>query len=154
MRKEQKQDKPKAEEMQLRRIEVERLHIWGHTIPEIAQKLGVDERTIGRDIRENRKERLRMVVYGEKGMSRMKEAREWLRDELADYISFMDMAKNKFLEQSDTFKTETSRSRALWYAVEIVNQKVETVKSLMFSTKDIAVGGMSLHEDADENYCV
>jgi IS30 family transposase len=140
---------PKAEEIRLRRMEVERLHIWGLSILEIAQKLNVDERTIGRDIHDNRKEKLYMVVYGDGHTTRIKEAREWLRNELADYIAFMDMSKRKFLEQSETFKTEASRLKALWCAVEIMNKKVETIKSLMFSIDDIATGGMRIHEDAD-----
>ena len=139
---------PKAEEIRLRRMEVERLHIWGHSTSEIAEKLDVDERTIGRDIQENRKERLAMLVYSIKG-NVYDNAKEWTRNQLSDYVTFMDLAKRKFLEQSETFKTEASRLRALWYAVEIENQKIETIKSIMFSIDDIARGGMSLDENND-----
>lgn len=136
---------PKAEEIRLRRMEVERLHIWGYPVSEIAQKVGVDERTVSRDIQGNRRERLNMIIYG-KG-SQMESAGVWLRNELADYIAFMDEAKRTFLEQSRAFKTEASKTRALWFAVQIANQKVETIKSLMFSLDDIATGGVHLHED-------
>jgi predicted transcriptional regulator len=138
-------NKPKAEEIRLRRMEVERLHIWGHTVSEIAHEVGVDERTVSRDIQENRRERLNMIIYGEG--SHMESAGVWLRNELADYIAFMDEAKRSFLEQSRTFKTEASKSRALWFAVQLTNQKVETIKSLMFSIDDIANGSAHLHED-------
>lgn len=138
---------PKAEEIRLRRMEVERLHIWGYSVSEIAQEVGVDERTVSRDIQENRRERLHMIIYGNSGDSHIESAGAWLRNELADYIAFMDEAKRSFLEQSRTFKTEASKSRALWFAVQLTNQKVETIKSLMFSIDDIANGAVHLHED-------
>ena len=138
---------PKAEEIRLRRMEVERLHIWGHTVSEIAQEVGVDERTVSRDIQDNRLERLNMVVYGEDNTSQMESAGVWLRNELADYIAFMDAAKRSFLEQSRTFETEASKTRALWFAVQLANQKVETIKSLMFSLEEVAMGGVHLRDD-------
>lgn len=139
---------PKSEEIRLRRMQVERLHIRGLSVHEIAQEVGVDERTVSRDIQENRRERLHMVVYGNGKTSRANDAREWLRNELADYIAFMESAKREFQEQSHSFKNEAARSRALWHAVEISMHKVETIKSLMLAYGEITMGGLMI----DENY--
>lgn len=141
---------PKAAEIRLRQAEVERLHIWGYTVAEIAEKVGVDARTVSRDIQENRKGRLNGLLYNVEGSWR-DSTKQWVRDELADYIAFMDKAKREFLEQSQTFKTEAAKSRALWHAVEISNQKMETIKSLMFSVNDVATGSMEQIGDDDED---
>ena len=135
--------------MLLRRMKVEKLHIWGHTVDEIAKDIGVDVRTVSRDIQENRKERLRMIS-GVTGKSFKQGAQEWLRNELADYIGFMDESRRTFMEQSKTFKTEAARTRALWNAVLIANQKVETIKTMMFSVDDIATGSARITDEYDE----
>ncbi len=128
---------PKQIEIQIRRVAVERLHIQGLSVTEIAVHLKVDIRTISRDIHENRKERLKVL-------GNSAEARVWLQERLADYIAFMDEAKRTFYAQSLTFKTEASKSRALWYAVEIESKKIETIKSLLWSLYDLQTGGRNL----------
>lgn len=135
---------PKEQEIITRRAEVERLHIWGSSVSEIATKLGVDSRTIDRDIQANRKGRLKMLTDGDAN-----ETKNWLRNELADYLVFMKEARIAFCEQARSFTNEAAKSRALWYAVQIENQKVETVKSLMFSFDDLRTGGCDLDENAD-----
>jgi IS30 family transposase len=141
--------KPKEQEIYLRRQEVERLHIWGYSVQEIAEQMNVDMRTISRDIQANRRERLNMLVYSNAEGSRNQSAKEWLRNELADYVAFMEGARRTLLEQSRTFKTEAGRTRAIVSAVQVTNQKIETIKSLMFSIDDIASGGMSLDDGSD-----
>lgn len=142
---------PKAEEIRLRRMDVERLHIWGHSVSEIARELRVDERTVSRDIQENRRERLQMLVYGTEGCRR-DNAKEWTRNELADYVAFMDEAKRSFLDQSRTFNTEAARTRALWYAVEVASRKIDTIKTLILSLDEISIGGLELHEDFKHDF--
>lgn len=128
---------PKQQEIETRRVAVERLHIQGLSVAEIAEQLKVDMRTISRDIQENRKARLKML-------GNSVEAREYLQSRLADYIAFMDEAKRTFYAQSLSFETEASKSRALWYAVEIESKKIETIKSLLWSLYDLQSGGHNL----------
>lgn len=127
----------------MRRIEVERLCLLGYSIEEIAEKMGVDSRTINRDIQANREERLKML-----GSSA--DARKWLQEQLADAIGFFDFAKKKFCRQADTFKTEAAKSRSLWYAVELESKKIETIKSLIWSVYDLEVGGHQLKYEEEE----
>jgi len=127
----------KQQAVEMRRVAVERLHIQGFSVAEIAEQLKVDMRTISRDIQENRKARLKVL-------GNSAEAREWLQGRLADYIAFMDEAKRTFYAQSLSFETEASKSRALWYAVEIESKKIETIKSLLWSLYDLQVGGGKL----------
>lgn len=136
----------KAEEIQQRRMQVEKLHIWGLSVAEIAKEVRVDERTVSRDIQTNRKERLAMLTDEQSGG-----ASEWLRNELADYVAFMEEAKRSFCEQSRTFKSEAARSKALYFAVQIVNQKVDTIKSLMLSTHVLHAAGDSLRRYENED---
>ena len=136
----------KSQEIWLRRAEVEHLHTFGYSASEIAEKLGVDVRTIGRDIQENRRERLSMLVDGDRNG-----AKNWLRNQLSDYIAFMDTAQKTFCQQSESFTTEAARARSLWFAVQIANQKVETIKSLLFSLHDLRMGSFPLDEKYEEN---
>lgn len=134
----------KEREIAVRRTEVGRLHIWGYSVSEIAERLGVDSRTISRDIQANRKAWLTTLTNGDAN-----DVKKWLRDELADFIAFMNAAKKTFCEQSQSFTNESAKSRALWNAVQIENQKVETIKSLMFSFDDIHTGGFRLNDKHD-----
>lgn len=120
----------KQQEMILRQSEVARMHIRGVSIKDMATKFGVDERTINRDIQEVRKRRLQMFESSD-------EAKEWVRNELADTIGYLDEMKNVFLQQSFDFKGEASKSRALWYSVQTANLKADTLKSLMMLIFDI-----------------
>lgn len=133
--------KPKEAEIAIRRVEVERLHIRGATVAEIAQRLGVDSRTVSRDIQQNRLERVQML----KGS---REAKDWLRAQVADTMAFLDSAKKEFCHQADTFKTEAGRSRALAHAVEIEFKRIDTIKGLLWSLYDLEMGGANLSEDA------
>jgi len=123
--------------MEARRIEVERLHLLGYTIAEIATQMNVDTRTVNRDVQTNRSERLKML-----GSSA--DAREWLQGELADTIGFLEMAKKRFCQQAETCKSEAAKIRALQGAVDIEYKKMETIKSLIWSVYDIQAGGFHL----------
>lgn len=132
-----KENNPKEKEVEIRRAEVENLHLMGWSVNEIAEQMKVDPRTISRDIRANRSERLKMLENSI-------EAKVWVRQQLADTIGFLEAAKKRFCNQAETFKSEAAKTRALWYAVEIETKKVETIKSLIWSAYDIEVGGNRL----------
>jgi transposase len=138
---------PKQQEIELRRIEVYRLHLFGYTLKEISEKFNVDMKTISRDIQENRKEVIKQLVDGKPNS-----VRNWLRDQLADYIGFADETRRVFYEQSKTFKTEASKSKALWSAVQVTNQKIEVIKSLMLSCYDVEDWAEKLNEQGDDDY--
>lgn len=127
----------KQKEIELRRIEVERLLIQGFSVFEMAQQLKVDVRTVSRDIADNRSERLKMLESSDK-------ARVWLQQQLADSIAFYEEARRVFYSQSRTFKSEASKSRALWFAVQVENEKMEHIRTLIWSTYDLQVGGGKL----------
>lgn len=127
----------KQKEVEARRVEVERLHIQGLSVSEMAAQLGVDVRTVSRDIQENRAARLKMLEGSD-------EARAWLQDKLADSIAFYEEARRVFYSQSLTFNAEAARSRALWFAVQVENQKIENIKTLIWSLYDLQAGGHNL----------
>lgn len=132
-----KENHSKEKEIEIRRAEVENLHLIGWSVNEIAERMKVDPRTISRDIQANRSERLKMLENST-------EARVWVQEQLADTIGFLETAKKRFCIQAETFKSETAKTRALWYATEIEIKKMETIKSLIWSSYDIEVGGNQL----------
>lgn len=139
----EKEKSAKEAEVELRRMEVEKLHtIRGLSISVVAEQLGVDPRTIDRDVRENRYERVKMLNSSD-------DAKEWLRNEIGDTVVFLKEARRTFYEQSLTFKTEAVRTKALWSAVEVESRKVDIIKSLIWSFYDIQIGGHELKKDYD-----
>lgn len=143
MNQKQKQLGAKEQEIVLRRAEVERLHIWGHSVEDIARQLGVDSRTIDRDIQENRRGRLKMLTGD------ALDVKNWLRNELADYMAFMSQARTTLLQQAESFENEGAKSKAVWFAVQMENQKVEMIKSLLFSFDSLCIGSLGLNENDD-----
>lgn len=134
----------KKQDILLRQYEVAKLHIRGVSIREMALQFNVDERTINRDIQEIRRKRLQMFDSN-------KDAKEWVRNELADTIGYLDETKRIFLQQSFDFKGENAKSRALWYSVQTTSIKAEILKSLMQLVFDINIAGPELHNDYEEN---
>ncbi len=134
----------KKQDVLLRQAEVAKLHIRGISIREIALQFNVDERTINRDIQEIRRKRLQMFDSS-------KEAKEWVRNELADTLGYLDEMKKIFLQQSFDFKGENAKSRALWYSVQTTSIKAEIFKSLTQLVFDINIAGSELHNDYEEN---
>lgn len=132
----------KQKMINVRRADVERLHIQGHSVVEIADKVHVDARTVSRDIQENRKKWLQII-----GGSN--EAREWLQGHVADTMAFFDEVKKRFFQQAETFTTESAKTRALWHAAEIEIRRMETLKTLIWSLYDLQTGGHQLRYDDD-----
>jgi transposase len=134
----------KRRDIVLRQSKVAKLHIRGVSIKEMALQFNVDERTINRDIQEIRQKRLQMFNSN-------KEAKEWVRNELADTIGYLDETKKIFLQQSFDFKGENTKSRALWYSVQTTSIKAEILKSLMQLVFDINIASSELHNDYEED---
>lgn len=127
----------KKEEITQRQTEVASLHVRGVSIIEIARRFNVDERTINRDIQEIRRKRLQMFENNE-------EAKKWVKNELADTMNYLDEMKIVFLQQSIDFKSESAKTRALWYSVQTANLKASTAKSLMQLIFDIQIATTQL----------
>lgn len=135
--KKNKQENLKKEEITQRQIEVAHLHVRGVSITEIAKKFNLDERTINRDIQEIRRRRLQIFENNE-------EAKKWVKNELADTMNYLDEMKIIFLQQSIDFKSESAKTRALWYSVQTANLKASTAKSLMQLIFDIQIATTQL----------
>lgn len=121
---------PKQAEIEARRARVERLHALGYLVPEIAAEVGVDERTVSRDIQENRKARLAHLDSSAA-------TREWMQDQLADTLTFLDHAKRNFCRLAEKSKSDAAKIRALQAAVEIELKRMDAVKTLIWSASDI-----------------
>lgn len=128
-----------------RQEKVERLHIRGFTIREIAEKLKVSFRTINRDLNEIRDNNLEILRHN-------KETREWMLEQWSDILSKLKEAERIIWLSIDETKNHATKIRGAQHIVQINQSKKEIFGSLglLPETMEHIRGGMDIGEIDEE----